>query len=131
MASCFCQPAIPMLCDHTMNAPLSRRQFLGQTLAAGSVVALPWFIPARALGRDGAVAPSEKIVLGGIGLGPRGQYDLGVMLPEKDVQFVAVSDAVRSRREQVKQMVDAHYGNADCRMYPDMFELLARPDIDA
>ncbi len=110
---------------------MNRRQFLGRTLLAGSAAAAPWLIPARALGRDGAVAPSEKIVLGGIGLGPRGQYDLSVMLPEKDVQFVAICDAVRSRREQVKQMADAHYRNQDCRMYGDMFELLARPDIDA
>jgi predicted dehydrogenase len=110
---------------------LNRRTFLGRSLAAGAAASLPWFIPARALGRDGAVAPSEKIVLGGIGLGPRGQYDLSVMLPEKDVQFVAVCDAVRTRREEVKRMVDTHYGNADCVLYRDLFELIARPDIDA
>jgi predicted dehydrogenase len=110
---------------------LNRRDFLTRTTLAVSTAGLPWFTPARALGRDGAVAPSEKIVLGGIGLGPRGQYDLSVMLPEKDVQFVAICDVARNRREQVKQMVDAHYGNQDCRMYSDMLELLARSDIDA
>ena len=110
---------------------LTRCSFLGRTLAAGGTALLPWYIPARALGRDGAVAPSERIVLGGIGLGPRGQYDLSVMLPEKDVQFVANCDAQRSRAAQVKNLVDAHYGNQDCRIYSDLFELLARPDIDA
>ena len=110
---------------------LNRRSFLGRTLAAGSTAFLPWFVPARALGRDGAVAPGERIVLGGIGLGPRGQYDLSVMLPEKDVQFVANCDVVRSRAAQVKKIVDAHYGNKDCRTYRDFFDLLARPDIDA
>lgn len=110
---------------------LNRRGFLGQTLAAGGGAFLPWFIPARALGRDGAVAPSERIVLGGIGLGPRGQYDLSVMLPEKDVQFVANCDVQRSRAAQVKTLVDAHYGNTDCRLYEDFFDLLARPDLDA
>ena len=110
---------------------LTRRGFIGRAVAAGGAVAMPWFIPARALGRDGAVAPSERIVLGGIGLGPRGQYDLSVMLPEKDVQFVAVCDAQRGRRERVKQMADAHYGNRDCVMYRDLFEVLERPDIDA
>ena len=110
---------------------LSRRGFIGRAVAAGGALALPWFIPARALGRDGAVAPSERIVLGGIGLGPRGQYDLSVMLPEKDVQFVAVCDAQRGRRERVKQMADALYGNRDCVMYRDLFEVLERPDIDA
>ncbi|MCB1124973.1 MAG: Gfo/Idh/MocA family oxidoreductase [Verrucomicrobiae bacterium] len=110
---------------------VTRRQFLGRTLAAGSAVTLPWLIPARVLGREGAVAPSERIVLGGIGLGPRGQYDLSVMLPQKDLQFVAICDVQRSRREKVKQMADAHYSNRDCVMYQDFFELLARADIDA
>src|SRR5579859_623641 len=107
---------------------LSRRAFLRR---ASRIAALPCLIPACALGRGGAVAPSERIVLGGIGLGPRGQYDLSVMLPEKDVQFVAICDVQRTRREQVKRMADNHYDNKDCVMYRDFRELLARPDIDA
>src|ERR1700685_3552902 len=95
---------------------LTRRKFLSRSLAGAGAVSLPWFIPARALGRDGAVAPSERIVLGGIGLGPRGQYDLSVMIPEKDVQFVAICDVQRTRRERVKQIADEHYGNKDCVM---------------
>jgi predicted dehydrogenase len=110
---------------------LSRRDFLKRTVATACLGTVPWFVPARALGRDGFVAPSERINLGGIGLGPRGQYDLSVMLPEKDVQFLAICDVQRSRREKVKQMADAHYGNTDCVIYSDMFELLARKEIDA
>ena len=109
----------------------NRREFLKQTLLAGGSLALPIIIPARVLGRDGAVAPSERIVFAGIGLGPRGQYDLGVMLPEKDVQFVAVCDVQRSRREQVKRTADTHYGNQDCAVYRNFRELLARADLDA
>lgn len=110
----------------------TRRHFLARTFQAGGAVALPYLIPASALGRDGAIAPSERIVLGGIGLGPRGKFDLSVaMLPEKDVQFVAICDVQRSRREEIKRIADAHYKNMDCVMYRDMFELLARPDIDA
>lgn len=110
---------------------LTRRRFFGRGLAALGTLAFPAFIPARALGRGGVVAPSERIVLGGIGLGPRGQFDLSVMLPEKDVQFVAIADVQRSRRERVKQMADTHYQNQDCRVYRDFRELLARSDIDA
>ena len=115
-----------------MNA-LSRRDFLKGTLAAtGGVIALPTLIPASALGRDGAVAPSERIVLGGLGVGNRGSSDLQWMLPERDVQFVAICDAKKSSRENVKKIVDTHYGNSDCRMYHDMREFLGtRPDIDA
>src|SRR5579862_6493949 len=110
---------------------LPRREFLKRTILGGAGLAMPMVIPGRVLGRDGGVAPSERIVFAGIGLGPRGQYDLSVMLPEKDVQFVAICDVQRSRREQVKRMADEHYGNRDCVLYRDFFELLARPDIDA
>ena len=88
--------------------------------------------PRSALGREGAVAPSERIVLGGIGIGSRGEFDLSWMLPEKDVQFVAICDVRKERREHVKKLVDKKYGNSDCKMYPEMREFLAtRPDIDA
>lgn len=117
--------------DPIPAAALSRRHFLKRTAQAGAAVAFPCLIPASALGRDGTVAPSERIVMGGIGLGPRGKYDLSAMLPEQDMQFVAICDVQRTRREAIKKMVDAHYQNTDCAMTRDMFELLARPDLDA
>src|SRR4030095_10484132 len=97
----------------------------------GGAVAVPYFIPARALGRDGAGAPSERIVLGAIGIGNRGSYVLGCFLPEPGVQFVAIAEAKEERRLAVKKKADDLYGNNDCAMYRDCRELLARPDIDA
>jgi predicted dehydrogenase len=92
----------------------------------------PASFPASALGLNGAVPPSERIVLGGMGVGNRGTDDLRWMLPEKDVQFVAICDAKKSQREAVKRIVDTKYGNKDCAMYRDMREFLAtRTDIDA
>jgi hypothetical protein len=70
-------------------------------------------------------------VLGGIGIGSRGSYDLGCFLHEPDVQFVAVCDVKANRRKAVKEMVDGRYGNHDCATYIDLRELLARGDIDA
>jgi predicted dehydrogenase len=83
------------------------------------------------LGRDGAVAPSEKITLGVIGIGPRCTYDLRSMLGLADVKCVAIADVQASRRDAGKALVDQHYGNKDCRLYRDFRELLARKDIDA
>ena len=51
--------------------PTSRRHFLKRSAAAG-LLAVPSLFPAGALGKDGKVAPSERILLGGIGLGGRG-----------------------------------------------------------
>ena len=114
------------------SAGLTRRDCLKAGAAAGAAMMMPTIIPASALGRGGAVAPSERITLGAIGIGNRGEFDLGWMLPEKDVHFVAICDARKERREHVKQLVDKKYGNNDCKMYPEMREFLAtRPDIDA
>jgi predicted dehydrogenase len=113
--------------DHKLN----RRHWLKTASAAGAAVALPTIIPSSALGRGGAVAPSERIVLGGLGIGPRGTADLQCFLANPDVQFVAVADLQQSRRDACKQMVDDHYGNQDCTVYRDMFEILGRDDIDA
>jgi len=105
---------------------ISRRNFL----AASTLLGAPTVLPGIALGRDGVVAPSNRIVLGAIGLGPRGRSVLQWMMGEKDVQFVAIADVQKSRRELVKALADKKYGNSDCVMYRDMFEVLDRADID-
>jgi hypothetical protein len=111
---------------------LSRRQLLRIASAAAGSLAVPYGVPASALGKDGRVPPSERILLGGIGLGGRGTAVLGWMLVEPDVQFLAICDARKVRREAIKNLVDARYGNKDCAMHRDLREFLAqRTDIDA
>jgi predicted dehydrogenase len=111
----------------------NRRQFLKRTAAAtGAVLAAPLFVPGAALGLNGATPANSRIVLAGIGIGNRGAFDLKWMLAEKDVQFVAVCDVRKERREAVKHLVDKHYDSSDCATYRDLREFLAaRPDIDA
>ena len=105
----------------------TRRELLKHSIAA---VTFPTIVPSRVLGRAG-VAPSEKITLGVIGIGPRCTYDLRSMLAENDVQCVAICDVQASRRDAGKKLVDTHYENKDCVLFRDYRELLARPDIDA
>ena len=113
------------------STQIQRRRFLQAGLTAGAAVMAPTVIPSSALGKDGAVAPSERITVGGIGIGRRGTYDLSCFLPQPDVQFVAVCDVKADRRKAVKGIADKHYGNADCATYRDFRELLERSDIDA
>ena len=121
-----------MLAQARGASGVTRRQFLKGAAVTGGLVAAPWIVPASALGRDGTAAPSERIVAGAIGIGNRGWYVLNWMLPEPDVQFVAVCDVRRERREAVKNLVNKRYGNSDCATYSDLREFLAaRPDIDA
>jgi predicted dehydrogenase len=110
---------------------LSRRRFLAKAAGAGTMLAAPWFIPGRALGKSGSLPPSERITLGGIGIRNRGTYVLGFMLDVPGVQFLSVCDVRADRREAVKALVDKRYGNRDCTTYRDLRELLGRSDIDA
>jgi len=100
----------------------TRRAFLG---------AAPAIVPASALGLNGATPPSDRLTMGVIGLGPRGQYVLENFLIEPDVHFVAACDCFAERREQGKQIIDKHYGNRDCTSHRLHEEILERKDIDA
>lgn len=109
----------------------NRRQFVKTMAGAGTLLAAPNLIPGSALGKNATAPPSERITLGGIGIGNRGTYDLGCFLKEPEVQFIAVCDVKEARRVAVKQMADKKYGNNDCDTYQDFRELLDRKDIDA
>lgn len=108
----------------------TRRGFLKGAGLAGVSLSMPAFIPSACQGKDSRVAPSERIVLGAIGVGGRGYYDLTAILQEKDVQVVAVCDVRKSMRERAKSTVDAHYGNQDCVEHADFRDLLDREDIE-
>lgn len=117
----------PFTPKKSYSGQLNRRQ----ALKAAAAIAAPTIIPASALGRDGAVAPSERIVLGGIGIRHRGGYVLSFMLNQPDTRFVAIADVRADRRAAVKQTADELYGDASCSTYRDFRELLDRDDIDA
>jgi len=103
----------------------TRRQILKSAVA-------PMIVPSYVLGqRAGAVAPSDKVVFGGIGIGSRGAHVLSKILIIPEAKFVAICDVRDERRETIKSTVDKAYGNRDCQMYGDQYEVLARSDIDA
>jgi predicted dehydrogenase len=111
-----------------MPALPTRRKFLKQ---AAITIGAPMIIPSSVLGRNGKVAPSNKIVLGGVGLGPRGRKVLSCFLKQEDTKFITIADPQKERRETIKKIVDRTYENQDCTMTWDMFEVYQRDDIDA
>ena len=121
-----------MRTEPSRKSGFDRRQFLRRAAAGGAGIALPHIVPASALGRGERPAPSERIVMGGIGLGGRGTGDLKWLLTQNDIQFVAACDVRKQRRDNAKKMIDTRYGNSDCATYRDLREILAeRGDIDA
>lgn len=106
----------------------TRRTFLK---TAGAAIGVPYVITSTALGNSDRPAASDRIVMGGIGIGNMGRGDMGAFLGRRDVQYVAMSDVREEVRNRSKETVDQRYGNKDCQTYNDFRELIARPDIDA
>ncbi|NQT41018.1 MAG: Gfo/Idh/MocA family oxidoreductase [Planctomycetes bacterium] len=113
------------------TSDMSRRRFLKNAAGASAAAVAPVLIPGSVLGRGGIVAPSERIILGGIGIRNRGGYVLSTMLPLPDVRFVAIADVRADRRTAVKATADQRNGDDKCDTYRDFRELLERDDIDA
>ena len=105
----------------------TRRTFLK---TAALALSLPTIIPASALGKNGTVAPSNRIVLGAVGIGPRGRQVLGCFLQQPDVQFVAIADAQADRAEIVRRIAMKKFGYDDCYKTSEMREIFERKDID-
>ena len=134
---------------------ISRRSFLkkGSCVTAGAMV-FPYFVPASVLGKAGNVAPSNRIVMGCIGMGGQGTFDMKQFLQYDDAQVVAVCDVNKESGGYLgsawggwkqgiagwapaKRFVEEHYGKQKssgkykgCAAYTDFRELLARDDID-
>jgi hypothetical protein len=94
-------------------------------------LAAPFIIPGSALGKNGAVAPSNRIVIGGIGLGAMGTGNTRAFLSKKEVQYVAICDVDSVRRDKAISMVNGNYKNNDCRSYNHFEEFFEKEKLDA
>lgn len=106
----------------------TRRNLLKTTALAGAAAGFPSIVPSSVFGED---APSNRIAIGGIGLGSMGWGNLYGFLHTPGTQVVAVCDVDAHYRERAKEAVDGLYENQDCQAFNDYRELLARADIDA
>ena len=132
----------------------TRRKFLKQAAGLSAVAAgAPTIVSASAVGRSGSIPPSDRIVMGCVGVGGMGMHDMRAFIKQDDVQMVAVCD-VQDRSnfyhggsvagyEPAKEFVDKFYADRNksgakgtgakqgCAVYTDFRELIARDDIDA
>ena len=111
---------------------MSRRDFMSYSaLGLASLTILPsWALP------DGTkVAPSDRIVLGFIGLGRQGRSDFQSFASCPGVQVAACSDVDSIKRERFRRDVarwqQKNGMNERCDMYEFYEDLLDRKDIDA
>ncbi len=108
---------------------IHRRSFLSATVAM--LAGAPLIVPSSVLGREGTVAPNEKINIGSIGLGIRGTNNMRQFMRHDDVRILAVCDVFADQRKKAVDIVNDYYGGSDCTPYNDFRHLLAREDIDA
>ena len=118
---------------------MDRREFVKKLAGAGLAIGFPTIIPASALGKGGAVAPSERITFASIGLGTQGMGNTNVFFSDKRLQLVGLCDVNATEGRQYYG-----YGNNDQRglqvarqrfgmdipCYNDFREVLARKDVD-
>ncbi len=116
-----------------MRDKSSRREFVKQSarVVAGAVI-LPNIIPASVLGKDGSTPPSDRIVIGCIGVGSQGMSNLRDFLELKNaLRFVAVCDVDALHLEKARQLIDETNKSKDCRTYGDYREFLEKEKLDA
>lgn len=103
------------------KSDLSRREFLKDSALAGaSAAVLGGLAPDRILGAN------EKIRVGVLGTGQRGQYDMSLFQKIPSAEIVAVCDVYEPRREQARLKAGP---NAQAHL--DYREVLDRKDVDA
>jgi predicted dehydrogenase len=112
--------------EQKMHRNISRRNFL-----KSATISFPFLISPSALGNFGAVAPSEKIAMGFIGVGSMGGGHMMRFSAYDDVQPIAMCDVRQLFRQRAGDIQSRRYNNPDFRTYSDFRELLARKDIDA
>ena len=115
-----------------MKTRITRRHFIERNLTAAlAASAFPTLIPSSVLGAEGQVAPSNRIAVGCIGLGPQGRGVMSNFLPQSDARVVALCDVLKRNLDEAVKQVNGHYKNTDVKTYSDFRELLGRQDIDA
>ena len=109
----------------SVKKTFSRRDFVKGV--SGAAVALPCIIPARALGlAKGVPAPSDRVAIGWVGCGARGNYDAS-RLVRHGAQITALCDVNKKNLERTagKYKVAASACSGDFR------KTVARSDVDA
>ncbi len=111
---------------------LSRRRFLGYSALGLAGLTI---LPSWALADGTRLAPSDRVVLGFIGLGQQGCSDFSSFSSCPGVQVVAGCDVDSIKRERFKKRVEAWQGKQNvpqrCDTYEFYEDMLARKDIDA
>src|SRR5262249_22507385 len=96
---------------------MKRRHFLKSAAASAAVVAV--------LPTNRVLGANDRVRLGAIGFGARGQEDMREALKLANVEFVAAADVYNRRLDEAKQLA------AGVKVFTDHRRLLDLKDVDA
>src|SRR6266850_1703604 len=99
--------------------PIERRQFIKQAALAGATIGLTSLATSRVLGAN------DRVRVGIIGCGARGQEDLREILKIPNVDLVAAADVYTRRHAEARQIAPA------VKTFTDHRRLLDLKDLDA
>ena len=98
---------------------IERRQFIKQAALAGATIGLTSYMTSRVLGAN------DRVRIGIIGCGARGQEDLKEVLKLPNVDFVAAADVYSSRQAEARLLAPA------VKTFTDHRRMLDLKDLDA
>jgi len=111
---------------------MRRRRFIQNAIMVSGGLTMPMIISSGCTSKkNGKTPPSDRIVMGGIGLGGQGTSDMQQFLGMEDVQYVALCDIDKSHRDNALGIISEKYGNKDARTYNDFREFLEKEKLDA
>lgn len=118
--------------EQNLSGKLNRRKFLRYSaLGLTGLTILPSWVMADGI----RIPPSDRVVLGFIGLGRQGMSDFNSFSYSPGVQFAAACDVYAIKRERFKRRVESKQQKMNmiprCDVYEFYEDLLERKDIDA
>ncbi len=123
------------------NEGLNRRKFIQAqaTMMTGMMI-----LPRHVLGGKGFIPPSDRVLIGVVGVGGRGRQNAAELLKQEDVQVVAIADPARywnlanfyyrseAGRDPVRKMIESQSPDDKVQEYKDFRKMLEQEqDLDA
>ena len=108
---------------------ISRRKFLGKTAAAVAAAGAFTIVPRHVLGGPGYISPSDKLNIGCIGVGGKGQSDIESVSTENIVALCDVDDTQMEgfyKHASEKENPDLKLMFEKAKKYRDFREMLEK-----
>src|SRR5277367_4195121 len=93
----------------------SRRKFLKKALVAGAGF---YIVPRHVLGGRGFTAPSDKLIIGSVGIGGKGEVDVNYLAGTGQAEIAVLCDVDDSRGAKIRTKF------ASARYYKDYRQML-------